>query len=485
MTETLAYGAVDLGASSGRVFRGSLTDGRLRLEEVARFPNTTVSLPDGLHWDASRLFADAVAALRGAGRLVSVGVDSWGVDYSLITERGARDGLPFHYRDPRTRVGVERVFDRIGPGELYAATGIQHMPINTVFQLMAEPADRLEGAQLLLISDLVAYWLSGKAANERTQASTTGLLDAHSGDWAEATITGLGLPRALFGPLIEPGTRLGAVWPSLGLGDAAVTAVAGHDTASAFVAAPLRDDRSAVLSSGTWSLLGVELSEPVLTEAARAANLSNERGIDQTIRLLRNVMGLWLEQECARAWGLAHAELHRLAEAADSAVAVFDPDHPSLLRAGYDMPERIAAACADLGQTPAPDYGALIRSIHLSLACKYRFVLEQLEAVTGREFDRIHIVGGGARVRLLCQLTAEITGCEVVAGPVEASAIGNVLVQARAAGDLGSVEEIRQVVVRSSALTTYLPEVSNRGEEQYQRFLELTGLRLALATPAP
>jgi len=482
LTESSAFGAVDLGASSGRVFRGDLIGGRVHLEEVARFVNGPVSLPDGSHWNLAGLFEQVVRALAKAGPLHSIGVDSWGVDYSLL-RRGRSDGLPFHYRDARTGTGVTRAFDAIDPTDLYAATGIQVMPINTVFQLLAEPEQSLAGSRLLLISDLVNYWLTGIAVNEVTQASTTGLLDPHGCAWSQAVIQRLGLPPELFGDLVEPGAALGRPRAGLGLSVETVTAAAGHDTASAFVAAPLRDANAAILSSGTWSLLGTELPAPILSEAARHANLSNERGVDGTTRLLRNVMGLWLEQECARAWNLEPPVLHQLAEVASPNVPVFDPDHASLLHAGADMPERIVAAWRAAGQQcPDPHPGVVIRSVHLSLACKYRFVLELLEEVTGRSFDRIHVIGGGARVAPLCRLTAQVTGREVVAGPVEASALGNVLIQARAAGAFDSLQEIRDTVSRSLPPKFYPPDDVDSGEEHYQRFLQLTGLRPPVQT---
>src|SRR4051812_3809761 len=432
------FAAIDLSASSGRVVAGSLADGTIALKELHRFPNRPVRLPDGLRWNLLHLFTEAVEALRGR-RLDGVGVCTWGVDYALLDERRRVLGLPFHYRDERT-AGMSRP-------ELYAVTGIQDMPINTVYQLLVD--DRVgEADALALVPDLLAHWLSGELANERTNASTTGLLDAHTGEWAHELIERLGLPARPFGALTEPGVELGPVLGHHEI-DAPVFTVASHDTASAYVAAPVRDEHAAILSSGTWSLLGLELPEPVLSDPA----LTNERGVDGTIRLLKNVMGLWLEQECARVWGAEFAELQRLAAGCTADVPVFDVDDERFLRGG-DMPALIAEACG----RPEMSRGEIVRAIYVSLAARYRDVLERLEAASGREIRTIHVIGGGARNELLCKLTADVTGREVLAGPVEATALGNVLVQARAAGELGSLAEMRAVSAASFEPVRYSVE---------------------------
>ena len=482
MSTELTLAAVDLGASSGRVVAGRLDGGRVVLEELHRFPNRPVALPDGLRWNLLHLFTESLDGLRRAGALRGVGVDAWGVDYALLDARGRVLGLPFHYRDRRTEGMPGRAFARVPQRELYAVTGIQTMPINTVFQLLAdEGSPALEAAdRIALVPDLIAHWLSGELANESTSASTTGLLDAARGEWALDLVTRLGLPARPFRDLVEPGTPLGPALALHGLGGVPVHAVAGHDTASAFVAAPVRDEHPAILSSGTWCLLGLELAEPILTDAARAANLTNERGVDGTTRLLKNVMGLWLEQECARAWDLPFPEVHRLAAAAPVDVPVFDPDDDAFLAPG-DMPARIAAACVRSGQREPRDRGETARSILVSLACKYRFVLERLEAVTGREITCIHAIGGGVRNRLLCGLTADICGREVIVGAVEAAALGNVLVQARAVGELASLADMRAVAAASTDPISHDPDPDrDAAEETYRRFLDATGL----ATPA-
>jgi rhamnulokinase len=468
------YGAVDLGATSGRVFAGGLGDGRVELRELHRFENRPVRLPDGLRWNLLHLFTEALAGLRAAGPLAGIGVDTWGVDYALLDERRRVLGLPFHYRDERTSGMVERAFARIPAEELYAVTGIQTMPINTVFQLLADEGSAALAAaeRIALVPDLLAYWLAGELANERTNASTTGLLDARSGDWAHDAIARLGLPGRLFGPLVDPGTALGPALAHHELGEPTVYAVASHDTASAFAAAPIADEHAAVLSSGTWSLLGLELPEPVLADR----DLTNERGVDGTTRLLKNVMGMWLLEECRRAWGdTSYDELHRLAEAETGEAALFDPDDEAFLAPG-DMPGRIAAAC---GLDPG-DRGRMVQAILASLACKYRWVLERLEAVTGRDVRRIHVIGGGARNALLCRLTADACGREVHAGPVEATALGNVLVQARAAGELGSLAELRTVAAASAEPVVYEPAGD---DDIYSRFLDVTALPIEERTP--
>jgi len=470
------FAAVDLGAESGRVVHGRFDGERVSLSVAHRFDNRPVRLPDGLHWNLLALFCDTLEGLRRlGGPLRGVGVDTWGVDYALLDGDGRVLGLPFHYRDPRTAGMVARAHERVPREELYAVTGIQTMPINTVFQLLAdEAAPALAAAErIALVPDLLAYWLSGTLANEVTNASTTGLLDARSGTWARELIARLGLPAAPFaGDPVEPATTLGPIFAHHEVAGT-VHAVASHDTASAFVAAPVRTPRAAILSSGTWSLLGLELGTPVLTDRAREFNLTNERGVDGTIRLLRNVMGLWLVQECRRCWGdVSYDELRELAAAARADVALFDPDDERFLAPG-DMPARIAAACAELGQAPPDGPGEVVRSILVSLACKYRLVLERLEHVAGHDVEVVHVIGGGARNELLGRLTADLLGRPVLAGPVEATALGNVLVQARAVGELGALADMRRVAAASADPVVYEP--AGGADGTYERFLSLTG----------
>jgi rhamnulokinase len=485
LPEAPRFAAADLGAESGRVVVGTLRDGRVELEVVHRFANRPVRLPDGLRWNALGLLEGILDGLRAAGSVDGVGVDAWGVDYGLVDAGGRLLGLPFHHRDERTGAMVARAFARVPRAELYGVTGIQTLPINTVFQLLAdEGTPALDAAaRVLLIPDLLALWLSGVAANEVTAASTTGLLEARTGAWAVEAIERLGLPARLFGDLVEPGTTLGPLLPEHGIAGAPlVRAVAGHDTASAFAAAPVDGDDSAILSSGTWSLLGLELPEPVLGPDAAAANLTNERGVDATTRLLKNVMGLWLVQECRRAWG-AHDydELHRLAAEAPDDVPLIDPDDEAFLAPG-DMPARIAAHCARTGQRAPATPGETVRAILLSLACKYRVVLRSLERVTGRRVRRVHVIGGGARNALLCQLTADVLELPILAGPVEATALGNVLVQARGAGLVGSLAQMREIASASARPQAFEPRADRSGD--FERFIAVTGLAERPAIPA-
>jgi rhamnulokinase len=446
-----------------------------------------VRLPDGLHWNLLALFAEATEGLARAAeaaRLDSVGIDSWGVDYGLLDSGGRLLGIPFHYRDPRTQGMVERAHSRVPREEMYAVTGIQTMPINTVFQLLAdEGSPALAAAErIALVPDLFAFWLTGELANEATAASTTGLLDARTGIWARDLISRLGLPAAPFArDVVEPGTTLGAVSDDHeGPAGVQVRAVAGHDTASAFAATPVTGPTAAILSSGTWSLLGLELDEPLLDARACRFNLTNERGVDGTVRLLSNVMGLWLLQECRRQWEAAgepldYDELQALAAGAPSDVPLFDPDDAAFLTHG-DMPARIREACRAAGQAAPETRGEVVRSVVVSLACKYRFVLERLQHAAARDVDVLHVIGGGARNDLLCQLTADVTGIPVLAGPVEATALGSVLIQAHAEGGLVSLADMRAVAGSSARPAEYEPRRDAAGAETYARFLATTGL---------
>lgn len=496
MTEaTPAFAAADLGAESGRVIVGRFDGAGLALEEVHRFANAPISLPDGVHWNVLSLFEQMCVGLTKAvaeqGALAGVGIDTWGVDYGLLDAELRLLGIPYHYRDTRTEGMIELAAERLAPAQRYASTGTQTMPINTIFQLLAErDGAALQAAEhIALIPDLLGLWLTGTLVNESTIASTTGLLDARTGGWSLQTVAALGLPTTIFeGDTVEPGTLLGPI--SAGdqrLAGLPVWNVAAHDTASAFVAAPVSSPNSAILSSGTWSLLGVELDAPLLDREAAAFNLTNERGIDGSIRLLRNVMGLWLIQECRRHWSglgieLDYAEMERLAADADDGDPLFDPDHPDLLHRG-DMPSRIARLCQAAGQPAPQDPAQFIRAILTSLACKYNFVLRRLERATGRRFDTIHVIGGGARNGVLCQLTADIAARPVVAGPIEATALGNILVQARASGHVGSLAEMRELVSSACQLRHYEPLGRSRRGAIYERFLAVTGLSAASHEP--
>lgn len=475
-----AHLAIDLGAESGRAVIGSFDGERLSTRECARFPNRSVRLPDGLYWDVLALYAEVLAALHALDdvRPASVGIDSWGVDFGLLDAAGTLVANPLHHRDGRGAEGMEVALRRVPRERVYDTTGIQFMPINTLNQLVAlDGTPALERARtLLLIPDLIAYWLTGETRAEITNASTTQLLDIRAGDWAWPLIRDLGLPDRLFPPLIEAGTSLAPVRPELAPWAPALVAVASHDTASAVVATPKSSPGAAYISSGTWSLVGVELPVPVLGARARDANLTNERGFGGTTRLLKNVMGLWLIQECRRAWPgrgapPSYQELVELAAAAPPDGPLFDPDRPELLLPG-GMPERIRAACRAAGGPAPADAPSLLRSIFESLACKYRLVLDEIESVAGLKIESVHVIGGGARNELLCVLTADITGRTVIAGPDEGTAIGNLLVQLWAVGELGSLADMREVVRRSIPLVVYEPGDSPAGAETYARYRE-------------
>ena len=485
MAEETAFAAVDLGAESGRAVLGRFDGERMALEEVHRFPNTPVRLPDGLHWDVLRIIGEVkdglAKAARNAGRIESLGVDSWGVDFALLDRDGSLISNPYHYRDPRTEGMEERAFDRMPREEIYGVTGIQFIQINTLYQLLAMEGSPLLGAAqtLLPIPDLIGYWLTGERACEFTIASTTQLCDARSGGWARDLMEKMGFPGHIFAEIIQPGTQLGPL-----LDDVAeetgvkegfpVTAVASHDTASAVVAVPAESEKFAYISSGTWSLVGVELPEPAITPEGMHANFTNEGGFGGTTRFLKNVMGLWILQECRRTWAregrdYSYEQLTHFGEAVSGAGSLIDPDHPTFLLPG-DMPARIRRFCRETGQSPPEEPGEVVRCVLESLALKYRWVLERAEEITGRRAEVIHVVGGGVQNTLLCQLTADATRRLVRAGPVEATALGNLMVQAYARGYLGSLEEIRAAVRGSSIeVRDYQPEGSgDEWEDAYE-----------------
>ncbi len=476
MTDAVA--AVDLGATSGRVMLGYLGHDELRLVPVARFPNQPVRTVDGLHWNILELYRNVVAGLGSAVReepgLRSIGIDSWAVDYALL-DGGRMLGTPFHYRDDRTSHGVDLVHSLVGFDELYGVNGLQFLPFNTLYQLAAEKdGGWLERADtMLLVPDLLAFWLTGTRRAEATNASTTGLVNVTTGQWDDALIGRLGYPRGVFPPLVHPGATIGTLLPGvaaeIGMSGSSlpVTAVGSHDTASAVVAVPAATENVAYISSGTWSLVGVELDRPVVSEAARAANFTNEGGVDGRIRFLQNVSGLWLLSESVRTWeresgsgeSIDLPTLLAQAAAVTAQMPVFDAGDPVFIAPG-DMPGRIAAWCAERGLAVPGSRAEVVRSILESLAAAYASSLRQASELSGRRIDTVHIVGGGSQNALLCQLTADRTGLPVVAGPVEATAIGNVLVQARAQGMVDSstsLEALRALVARAFPLVTYTP----------------------------
>lgn len=486
------YLAIDLGAESGRAMLATLDGGRLALDEVHRFPNGPVRLPDGLHWDVLRLWSEikagiAAAVKRGANP-AGIGLDTWGVDFALLDRQGALLGNPFHYRDARTDGMPDEAFKRLPRAEIFAQTGTQFMQLNTLYQLFAmvlAKSPLLEAAETFVtIPDLFNYWLSGEVANEFTIATTTQCFNPRSGDWARGMLDTLGIPSRMFGPVTQPGAVLGRLLPQVaqeaGAGAVKVIAPACHDTGSAVAAVPAQGQDFAWISSGTWSILGAEVRQPVLEESALACNFTNEGGVAGTWRLSKNIMGLWLVQECRRFWRaqgeeLSYDELTRLAAGARPFLAVVDPDAGLFFHPG-EMPEKIRKFCVESGQPVPQTKGEIVRVALESLAAKYRLVLEQTEALCGRRLDPIHIIGGGSRNRLLNQFTADCTGRTVVAGPVEATAIGNVLVQAFALGQIASLAEARAVVRTSFNVETCPTSPSSRAgwDEAYAKLLELT-----------
>ena len=479
------FAAVDLGASSGRVIAATVGAGQLHLQEAHRFVNGPVELPDGLHWDILGLYREVLTGLRRAGEsgsVAGIGIDSWGVDYGLLGPGNILLGNPFHYRDPRSNAyyadGDLLGQTRVGGAELFRANGLQHMPINTVYQLAAERSGPLLplAERLLFIPDLLGYWLTGRQVAERTIASTSGLLDARTGGWAQGITNALGLPDGLLPPVSAPGDELGGlVAPArqeTGLGDRVeVTTVGSHDTASAVLGVPAESDEFAYISCGTWALTGVEIESPVLDDRALAANFTNETGVDDTIRFLRNSMGLWVLSESVATWRRAGltAELPALLAAAAALPTggpTFDVDAAEFLPPG-DMPARVVDACRASGG-PVPHGAAeIVRCIIDSLAATLARDVHNASALTGRKVRTIHLVGGGARNALLCQLTADLAGLPVVAGPVEATAIGNVLVQARTHGVLaGDRFALRELIRRTQELTRYEPRTRRTGGAQ-------------------
>lgn len=456
--------AVDLGAESGRVMLATLEGGRLSLEDLHRFPNVAVHLPTGLYWDSFRLFHEIVHGLAIAGRerkleISGIGIDTWGVDFGLLGSDGALIDCPRHYRDSRTDGIPAKLFKVVPRAQVFDYTGIQSMQLNSLYQLYAM---KLAGSpalaaahRLLFMPDLLNYWLTGVRKSEVSIASTSQFYDPRTKQFATEIFDRLGLPASILPPLVETGSLLGPLRADLAesthLGPVPVYATAAHDTASAVAAVPAINSRWCYISSGTWSLMGVELDEPVINERSLELNFTNEVGAEGKIRFLKNIAGLWLLQECRRAWAeqgreYSYEQLAALAEQAGPAKAVLDPD--AFLHPGQ-MPLKIAAWCR-ARELPVPEtVGETCRTILEGLAARYTQVLDSLETVLGRRIEVIHIVGGGSRHQFLNRLVANATGRKVIAGPTEATAIGNVLVQAIASGELKNLAEGREVVRRS------------------------------------
>lgn len=488
MAASANYLAFDLGASNGRGVLGHFDGQKLTLEEVCRFPNEPVNLLGKLHWNAFDLFNQIRNGLLHAAdrtEITGVAIDTWGVDYGLFTEEGSLLGMPRHYRDPRTEGTMEHIERHMLSEDLYAITGIQSMPINTLCQLVAQrrddPALLDHTGRLLFMPDLFQYWLSGELTGEYTIASTSQMLDVNAGDWAQRVFETFDLPRDIMPPLVKPGTVLSKVSACIAedreVRNIDVIATACHDTAAAVAATPALDENWAYISSGTWSLVGVELPSALTFPEACAANVTNEGGVLNTIRFLKNVAGLWLLQECRRVWtadgkNFSYEELIRRAAEAPPRMAFLNPDDPIFAPPG-EMPTRIRDYCHRTNQTVPGTYGEVTRCILESLALKYDYVLSQLEELSGEKIDTVHIVGGGSLNTLLCQLTADITVRSVVAGPAEATAMGNILVQLLAHGHVGSLPEMRKVVADSIPLARYEPQTPSDWDETCEQFRRL------------
>lgn len=487
--------AVDLGASSGRVLAGRLDDGRFGLEEVHRFANGGVTLGGHLHWDVLRLWTDIKDGLREAARrfgdsICSVGVDTWGVDFALLGANDELLGNPNHYRDSQNHGMLEAAFELVSRADIFDATGLQFMEFNSLYQLLAmrrRKSGALDAAQhWLMMPDFFHFALTGIKSNEITNASTSQCLDPRRGIWASELLERLGLPTEIFGPLSQPGTTLGGVAETVrretGLGHVQVILPGSHDTASAVMAVPAESVPGenpdwCYISSGTWSLMGVELPRPMVTQEVFDGNFTNEGGVGGTTRLLKNIAGLWLVQECRRIWQLggkdyAWSDLVNRAERASALRSFIFPDHGDFL-APLDMPTTIRDYCRGTGQKVPDDEGAVIRCALESLALRYRQVLEKLESFIGRRIERIHVVGGGTQNQLLCRMTADACRRVVIAGPVEATAIGNLAMQAVAQGLCDSIADARRIVRSSFEVRVYEPVDPDPWDDAYARFLQL------------
>jgi rhamnulokinase len=484
-----AYLAFDLGAESGRTVWGELDGGRLQIRELSRFPNGPLRILDHWHWNVFRLLEELKEGLQlclseMGSAPQSIAVDTWGVDFGLLAPDGSVLGLPYSYRDPRTEGAIEAVFERIPRERIYDLTGIQFLPINSLFQLFAMVRDESSllaaAGDLLFIPDLFTYLLTGEKCSEFTFATTSQLYNPRQGDWEEEILQALGLSKAIMQEIVAPGTIIGplhqAVAEELGFPQVPVVATASHDTAAAVAAVPAGGEDWAYISSGTWSLVGVESLRPVIGPQSLELNLTNEGGVEGTFRVLKNIMGLWLLQRCRQAWAderaYSYDELTEMAVSAEPFRSLVNPDDPVFLNPP-DMPAAIADFCTRTDQ-PIPDsIPAYVRCILESLALRYRQVLEELGQVYPHPVRRIHVVGGGCQNELLCQFTADATGLPVIAGPVEATAIGNLLVQALALGQVNSLAELRAIVRQSFPLKQFLPQQIEPWEAVYERFAEL------------
>ena len=483
--------AIDLGASSGRGIIGKFDGERLTLEENHRFASEPVTIAGSFNWDIMRIFHEIKQAINKCALsadkdIKSIGIDTWGVDYGLLDRKGKLLTNPVHYRDGRTLNIQPEAFRTVPADKLYGTTGIQFMDFNTVFQLVAELRDNPElcaaADKLLFIPDLLNYFLTGEKHTEYSIASTGALLDAKARNWAWDIIDAFGIPKRWFSDIVMPGSTVGPLLPSLRdeLGDirANVVNVAAHDTASAVVAVPAKGDDFVYISSGTWSLMGTEIPEPIITDSSFEYNFTNEGGYAGSIRFLKNIMGLWIEQESRRQWkreGMSYTfdELSDMAMASKPCQSLINPDDPAFVAPG-NMPKRICEYCEKTGQHVPETVGEIVRAIFDSLALRYRWAVEAIDDMKGKRTPFINIVGGGCKEAPLCQLCADSCSRPVYAGPVEGTAIGNILVQAIAAGEIKDLYEARHVIRNSFEIKEYLPKGNaDMWDEAYSRFLQL------------
>lgn len=483
--------AADFGGSSGRVMMAGFDGGKINIQEIHRFSNDPVVLEDTLYWDFLRLFFEVKQGLikaKSCGDISSIGIDTWGVDFGLLDKKGRLMTNPVHYRDGRTAGYLEKSFQRIDRKQFYEITGNQFMEINTAFQLMAlnedSPEQLKQAEHLLLMPDLFRYYLSGEKTSERSIASTTQLFDMNRQTWGWPVIEKLGIPEKLFGSLVSPGTEAGMLRPALaqelGIHPMSVTAVAGHDTQSALAAVPADGEDFIFISCGTWSLVGTELKTPIMDANAERFNLTNELGVEGTYSFLKNIIGLWLIQESRRQWiregqEYGFGQLEEMAGQASPDTSFIDPDAPEFVPAG-DIPGRIRQFCQRTGQSVPETVGDIVRCINRSLALTYKKTLEELELCTGKHYPVIHIVGGGSQSRMLCRMTADACGRTVVAGPVEATGLGNAMIQYMAGGEFANLKQAREALKNSVEPQIYEPKTTEAWEEaygQYRRILDL------------
>lgn len=483
--------AFDLGATSGRTILGTLRDGELALKELTRFPNTILPLGGHFYWNIFSLYEHLCEGLRAAARenveITSAGIDTWGVDFAFVGRDGSLLGLPYAYRDPHTDGAPEEYFATIAPKEeVYGATGIQIMNFNSLYQLYAMQRDgssQLAAAdKLLFMPDALGYLLTGRMVTEYTIASTSQLLNPRTRRIEGSLLEKMNLSPDLFPEIVMPGHRIGTLHASLaaecGLPELPVVAVAGHDTASAVAAVPAANERFAYLSSGTWSLMGIEVREPYINELTERYNFTNEGGVEGTTRLLKNITGMWILEQCLRKWkaegrDYSYPEIVKMAAEAAPFRTMIDPDDASFAAPG-DMPAAIRAYCQRTGQPTPADDRAMIRAIFESLALKYRLVLDRFRALAPFPIERLHVIGGGSKNDLLNQFTADSTGIPVTAGPSEATAVGNIMLQARAAGCVDTLQQMRSLIARCIPTEEFLPRQNTGWEEAYDRFRTIT-----------